>query len=201
MEVEGRGRKENSNKVLEDLVVAQQLETDRLRNEVRDITSSEELFAWYSTTDRLQKIYEEIVRSNIGSKEEHSKFKRKLADGIFKDLAFVVLSLKQPSERTLLSPEKTLKFFESLREDCSVNGLVVEKKSIVLAIIYENDPQANLKDLAWKDFRFHMQKEKFQEYFRRTRLEKIITPDSEEMPFNRFQFNQFIQSILPNAFN
>lgn len=205
--------------VLHNLVVEQRRELEGLKDQAADLdlNSWKALRDWHKQTGGFSKAYNEAMRYTFAphTQEDLNWLRDHFAGKMFQDIAFTSCALSQPQDCILLSPEKTLEFWEKLYpknrvikspfgldsiEGISVpDGMVVNEQNDI-SEAYEYTLSIRREYFSRSSDAFKISKGDFPELFENTPLvfvapKHLYSRHTTQMPFTQLQFRVFMDDI------
>lgn len=138
--------------LLHDLVVEQREELEE-QSLLTSLDSGKSILSWFEESDSFRQIYEQAMEYHLmpHTDEKLGQFRRRFAGRLYEDLAFSFLTSIEYPSRIVLSPKRTLAFYQRLYLDSDVieegfgldslegifvpDGLVVEEQGSVERIV------------------------------------------------------------------
>ncbi|MEK0337651.1 MAG: hypothetical protein QQN41_09495 [Nitrosopumilus sp.] len=187
--------------------------------------SRKALLAEFKVSNRFRQIYDEAFEYYLvpHTDEEIEEYEHRLAGGLFQDLAYSYLSGTQPQSRVLLSPKKTLEFYEKLTgakrvehtlgldslDSSNPDGLIVEEHGggIRIVAVCEYTLSGYVLGFENKYGGFAIGKKKRPGVFTDAQLLFVVPKETnmpivhnnvetEEMPFTHGQFRNFVNGVF-----
>lgn len=204
--------------VLNNLVSEQKKETESIKFPL-DFLSWE---SWFMTTTRFKNDYKEALKFSLmpHNAEEYEMNGHGLAGKMFEDVAYLITSYEEAKKgRVVLSPERTLSFWERLYPSAEKNrvgvhqtsldgvfvpdGLVIkciDKICTVLSICEYT--ASRRRDISGKKFGFDQVKKNFPNILGQSEFLFVTasgghdSEDSKRLPFSNRRFHDFVEFIF-----
>lgn len=197
-----QARSEEIFATLHQIVVEQQAEL-QAENPPSSFETRKQLLSWYKQGSRFKNLFKEAVRYNLLplTDEEAQRIEHRLAGGIFQDISFYTLVSRQSDNRVLVSPERTLQFFQVLFPHAQLmeypfhisslmgisvpDGLIikgVENDQPRITTVCEFTATGKRKVLESKYLGFQIDRDKYHQFFADAKL-LFVTPQGYHSNF------------------